>query len=157
MTQEDLAARQMQGAAQALSVLVRHCRDVYVRAAAMLEVQSEELACLRNLGVVESINLTPLVPAYQRLCARYRTTLYDAQIALFPSDQKTPEEIWWAWFYHELTPQLLGSAHFVRTVLRSMGLLCCPDSSIARIELEAFLDNIPMQKSYYHPTWPAPL
>ncbi|GAA5146365.1 hypothetical protein GCM10023213_39290 [Prosthecobacter algae] len=157
MIQEDLAAQQLQGAAQALSALVRHCRDVYVRAATLLDVQSEELAFLRSLGVVESINLTPLAPAYHKLCARYRTTLNDGQTNLFPSAQKTTEEIWWAWYYHELTPQLLGSAHFIRTVLRSLGLLHCPDPSIARIELEAFIDNLPLHNSYFHPTWPAPL
>lgn len=157
MIREDLAIQQMQGAGHALGALVRHCRDVYVRAAAMLEVQSEELANMRNLGVVESIIVTPLLPAYQRLCTRYRGTLYDAQIALFPSDQKTPEQIWWAWFYHQLIPQLLSSAHFIRSVLRSMGLLNCPDPSIARIEVEAFLDNLSLQHSYFHPTWPAPL
>ena len=157
MSQEDLATRQMQGAGQALGALVRYCRDVYVRAALILEVQSEELAHFRNLGFAESINVTPLVPTYQKLCNRYRATLYDAQIFLFPSDQKTPEQIWWAWFYHELTPQLLGSAHFVRILLRSMGLLHCSDPSIAITEVEAFFDNLSLQKSYFHPTWPAPL
>lgn len=157
MNQENLAAEQMQRAGQALGSLVRHCRDVYVRAAALLEVQSEELARLRDLGAVESIELAPLVPAYQRLCARYRTTLYDAQMALFSVDLKTPEETWWAWFYHELTPQLLGNADFVRSVLRSVGLLKSPDRCIARIEVEALLDNLSLQKSYFHPTWPAPL
>ena len=157
MNQENLAAEQMQGARRALDALVRHCRDVYLRAAALLEVQSEEIACLRNLGVVESIDLTPLVPAYQRLCARYRTTLHDAQIALFPSDQKTPEQTWWAWYYHELMPQLLGNAHFVRSILRSMGILSCPDPDVARIEVDAFLDSLSLSTTYYHPTWPAPL
>ena len=157
MTNSTLAADQRLNAGQAIGALVRYCRDVYVRAAALLEVRSEELARLRDLGVVESTNLNPLAPSYHKLCDHYRTSLYDGQMALFPADQKTQEEIWWAWYYHQLTPQLLGSPHFVRTVLRSVGLLHCSDPAVARIELEAFIDNLPMQKSYIHPTWPAPL
>jgi hypothetical protein len=157
MTNSTLATDQRLNASQALGALARYCRDVYVRAAALLEVQSEELTRLRDLGVVESVNLNPLAPAYHKLCDRYRTSLFDGQMGLFPTDQKTPEEIWWAWYYHQLTPQLLSNPHFVRTVLRSVGLLHCSDPAVARIELEAVIDNLPMQKSYFHPTWPAPL
>ena len=157
MTPNTLVTDQRQNAGQALDALVRYCRDVYVRAAAVLEIQSEELAKLRNLGVVESINVTPLVPAYHKLCECYRRVLYDGHMALFPSDQKTPEETWWAWYYHDLAPELLGSPHFVRSVLRALGLLPCSDPSVAIMELEAFLYNLPLHKSYIHPTWPAPL
>jgi hypothetical protein len=157
MSDDLLAAHQLDNAGQALGALVRHCRDVYVRAASVLDLQTEELAKMREMGIVERINVTPLVPAYEKLCDRYRVTLYDPQIALFPKERETPEAIWWAWYYHELTPQLLGNAHFVRTVLRSMELLYCTDISLARIELAAFLENIPIQISYCHPTWPAPL
>jgi hypothetical protein len=157
MKEDTLSHEQQCNAVRALGGLVSQCRDVYVRAATLLDIHSEEVARLRTLGVVERIDVRLLLHAYDSLCVRYRETLYDGQLALFAGDQKTPEEAWWAWFYHELTPKLLGSPHFVRMVLMTLGLLRCTNPSETQIALEAYLQNIEIERSYYHPTWPAPL
>lgn len=157
MTANILTTDQCQNSGQAIGSLVRNCRDAYLRAANLLEFHSEDIGRLRNLEAMETAELTALAPAYFALCDRYRTALYNPQIGLFPSDQRTPEEIWWAWFYHELTPQLLGNVHFIRSVLRSVGLLSCADMNKAKVEVESILEQQDLLPTYHYATWPAPL
>ena len=157
MNENSLSHEQQRNAVRALGGLVSHCRDVYVRAAVLLDVHSDEIARLRTLGVVERIDVSPLLKAYEQLCARYREILHDGQLALFPVDQKTPEDAWWAWYYHELTPKLLGSPYFVRMVLTSLGLLPSTSASETQIGLETYLRDLEIERTYHHPTWPAPL
>ncbi|MBN2299512.1 MAG: hypothetical protein JXM72_13000 [Deltaproteobacteria bacterium] len=150
---EELKRIQEEHAVQALTSLFMHCRNRFLRSAELVEINGSAIDQLRKFGFQTRVDLSPLIPAWQYVCKRYRDERYDPQMQLFCDNGTKLEQMWGQFVYHDLVPQLLRENEFVRNVLRALGGIPCtsPDKAAGAV-YQYFLEmTLPaMQPSCTH-------
>ncbi|HEX6899318.1 MAG TPA: hypothetical protein VF789_06370 [Thermoanaerobaculia bacterium] len=124
MTKAALAELQRQETAGMLFYLAMLCRRRFLRSAYLVEMRSKVIDALRDLGQVERVDLSSLVPAWNVLCGRYLEEIYDPQGELFSAGSPQADD-WSRFVYHKLLPQVVRDDELVRNVLRALGALPC--------------------------------
>ena len=111
--------------------LARACRDKYLQAARLMEVESIAVNQVRELTQDGPIGLYYLLPAYSILCARYNERFFSPQENLFKNPSQEQDARWARYFWSRLTPRLLESDEIVRNVLRAVRGIPCADQRAA--------------------------
>ncbi|MFN0072841.1 MAG: hypothetical protein ACKVVP_15255 [Chloroflexota bacterium] len=131
MTPADLQTIQTGTAASDLTVLVKTCRDRYVRAADLLELRAEFVGRLRRLDGSEPVDVSPLLPAWRVLCTRYLEERFDPQVPLFGDHEEQETSAWVRFVHHSLVHWLAGDDAVARNVLRAVRAIPSKDPSAA--------------------------
>lgn len=125
MNCEEFALAQQEWTRPALSSLLSRCYGRYLTAADLVNLGGEVPERIRRAKVNGGTSLQPLVPAWDRICERYRNERYDPQVGLFRGHENEVLERWGQFVYGELFPALVREHEFVRNVLRAVELLPC--------------------------------
>jgi hypothetical protein len=131
MSRIEIDQIQRKNAAEALLSLAMTCRTRFLRAASLLEIGSEAINTLRAFGSHASVDVAPLMPAWQCLCDRYVSERYSAQLSLLRDGDSDLTEDWGKFLYHEMFPTMLRDDSLVRNVLRALGGLPCASTKQA--------------------------
>jgi len=125
MTREELEQYQIEVASVQLGSLMHNCRSRYLQAADLVQLRIDDIDKLRDFGIMESVNLAPLIPSWDCICDRYLAERYDPQPTLFEDHDEQCKREWNEFVYWRLIPTLLRDDEFVRNVLRALGGLPC--------------------------------
>jgi hypothetical protein len=126
MSLKNLNQIQAETRIQMLHNLAMTCQRRFLLAADLVEISGPAIKGLREFGF-QSVELRPLIPAWQCLCLRYQTELDDPQMSLFQEHDRLSQlrEAWGQFVYWKLIPKLVQDDSLVRNVLRSLGGLPC--------------------------------
>ena len=105
-----------------LSQLFDKCRDKFLDAARLLEIENPTIEHLKKVGD-GPIELWPFLNMYDEWCERYELALFSCQMVLFPEYAERQDVKWQQYFHHELLPDLMRDHHFVKDVLRAVKAL----------------------------------
>jgi hypothetical protein len=142
VTVEALRAHQYEVAAALLSDLHRRCRLRFIAAARLVGVNLSQWPELLRHGTSTSIDLGPLLPFWDRLCARFEAELFDPQMPLLDAVQP-PGRQFDDFVATHLWPAVTAWNECVRNVLRATGSLPSRDRRRAAGALVAVIDELP--------------
>jgi len=119
MRLETLQEIQLEAAYNNMRSLVGRCRERYLAAAAMMELDDATVTQVREIGFGEPPSPWRLLRGYKILCDRYNRSYFTAQENLFfkPGDEQDAK--WIGYFWYRLMPKLLERDEMVRNVLRA--------------------------------------
>ena len=129
------------------------CRARFVQSADLVGLHSPVIKALRSYGYQAGLDVSPLFPAWQKLCDRYVAERYNPQISLFGDHATEQTAAWYHFIYHELFPQLVREDEFVRNVLRALAALPCRCQTEAVVALRQYFREITMPSD--SPPWAA--
>lgn len=109
-------------AAHNLSQLFIKCRDKFLDAARLLEIENPTIDHLKKAGD-SPIEIWPFLNMYDEWCLRYELEFFSPQMPLFPEYAERQDVKWQNYYFHELLPNLLRDHHFVKDILRAMKAL----------------------------------
>ncbi len=126
------------------------CRDLYLKAARLLEVDNDNV---QRVTKRETLDTDLLFDAYEIVHQRYLSEVHTDQLMLFPADKISPTSAWQKWFEGEFIPFLLHDNHAVILILQSLSIIPSNDYWETLESLEEFLHHMPMRQSYKLPHW----
>ena len=117
---ETLRQFQCEASINDLSSFARNCRDRYLKAARLLEVDSPAVTKVESFNYSEPVNTSLLYPAYGVLCSRYNRAYFSPQENLFFNPRDEQDARWKRYFWHCLVPILIERDDVVLNVLRGI-------------------------------------
>jgi hypothetical protein len=142
MTRDELIRTQRREIKREIYALAMLCRRRFLRSADLVGVRGAAIDRLRQVGLQDAVDLTPLFPAWQLLCDRYMAELYDPQLVLFADPETEALTAWLQFVYQKLFATLVREDEFVRNVLRALGSIPCqsPDQAAAAAVCQYLLE-----------------
>lgn len=141
---------QREHATHNLSQLLIQCRDKFLDAARLLEIENPAIEHCKNVGY-GAVELWPFLNMYDEWCERYELALFSPQTNLFLDNEEREDVKWQRYYFHELLPQLLRDHHFVKNVLRAMKALPGADPALLSRTLHEFAAECYMPR--VQPKW----
>ena len=154
MRLETLQEIQLEYACNTMQSLIRLCRDRYLAAANLVELDSPTVTQVLEIGFGQPPSPWRLLRGYKILCDRYNRAYFTPQENLFfnPADEQDIK--WVGHFWYRLVPKLLERDDMIRTVLRAVGGIPSEDPEAAG---DSFLQECrelampePADQSYPH-------
>jgi hypothetical protein len=123
MTRDEFQNHQRQTFRHAVSSLLGDCIRRVLLAAKLLEVGGPVIDQLERSSTDGGTDLSPLLPVWDVVCARYREERLSLQQDLFSAGDEQFTKPWSEFIYWHLFPVLRRDDSFVRNMLRAVGLL----------------------------------
>lgn len=127
LTARELAYLQRRDAPRALRQILDLCLDQYLYAQQLLH-PSTPLPCRRE--AYATLDLTPLLPGWDRLCCWYRATLFDAQLDLFTCPYQAEVDRWQRFVIDRCFGTLLARPNLTRSVLVATGVIAADGDAV---------------------------
>jgi len=154
MTRDEFVVAQHDGMRDALSNLIDQCSRRFLKAAHLVNLRGPIIEGIDKAKYGGNIDLTPLLPAWEVICERYRQERLEFQGQLFQDHASYVLERWSQFLYWELLPALLEDDEFVRNVLRVSMLLPCHSTEGAAAAICHQLSELHLP--YGTPAWDSP-
>jgi hypothetical protein len=126
-----LIAAQIQTMPAILTSLVWACRDRFVSAARLLDLQGEDFAHLHRPGGDQRIEVGQLSGLYETLMLRYLREVYDSQTVMFEPTDELELRRWTQYAYWALIPKIAVDDAMARDVMRAIGAHPCRSQASA--------------------------
>src|SRR5690554_5481110 len=109
---------------QYIGRLVHDSVQRYLRAAALLQIDSEVLDNMRDF-VRNEFYISPLRPLYQVICERYNKEVFNPQTDFWVDPEVNMLAGWRRYYLERIVPAFTENHESIRNVLSVMGLLPC--------------------------------
>lgn len=133
---ETLREIQRECAVTYLPALATRCRDRYLRAAKLVELDNPAVVQVQAIGFGGPASVWRLLPSYRVICERYNQCFFSPQENLIANPKYEEDAKWYRYFWYSLVPELIDRDEVVRNVLRAIQGIPCADPEAASLALK---------------------
>ena len=122
--------------------MLQACLRKYSQAAGLVGFREEEVDRIRQVMLHGDVDITPLLPAWDIICDRYRRGDPDQCDLFFEKQSRLTVAEWQRFLHWSLIPKLVEENMFVLSVLRAVGLLSCESQNEAAEDVKRHVSQM---------------